>query len=145
MSDVNLNLNYHVPEFSSLPGATTLAVVLYAYGVTSENMADVKYAVQKAFGQENVDIYSPTVPYSDPLDPTGADEIVLRWWLIDEIWSKKPGGYDKVVFIGHSLGGNILRRVFLVGSLNPPDYDNEFKRRDESYERSWINEKDNQV
>jgi pimeloyl-ACP methyl ester carboxylesterase len=136
MSDVNLNLNYHVPEFSSLLGATTLAVVLHAYGVTSEKMADVKHAVQKAFGQENVDIYSPTLPYSDPLDPTGADEIVLRLVAdLDEIWSKKLGGYDKVVFIGHSLGGNMLRRVFLVGSLNPPDYDQEFKRRDELYEK----------
>ena len=136
MSDVNFNLNYHRPEFSSVPGATTLAVVLHTYWKTSENVADVKDAVQKEFGQVNVDIYSPTLPYSDPLDPTGADEIVLRLVAdLDEIWSKKPGGYGKVVFIGHSLGGIILRRVFLVGSLNPPDYDKEFKRRDELYQK----------
>ena len=136
ISDVNLNLNYRVPAFSSVPSATTLAVVLHAYGLTSGNMADVKDAVQKEFGQVNVDIYSPTLPYSDPLDQTGADEIVLRLVAdLDEIWSKKPGGYSKVVFIGHSLGGIILKRVFLVGSFNPPDYDKEFKRRDELYEK----------
>jgi pimeloyl-ACP methyl ester carboxylesterase len=139
MSDVNLDLNYLVPKFSPVPSATTLAVVLHAYGAKSEDMADVKDAVQTAFQEsvkKKVDIYSPTLPYSDPLDPTGADEIVLRLVAdLDEIWSKKPGGYDKVVFIGHSLGGIILRRVFLVGSLNPPDYDKEFKRRDELYEK----------
>jgi len=136
MSDVILNLDYHDPRFASVPSATTLAIVLHAHGSTSENMAHVKDAVQDAVGKENVDIYSPTLPYSDPLDTTGADEIVLRLVAdLDAIWSEKLGGYGKVVFVGHSLGVVISRRVFLVGSLNPPDYDKEFKRRDELYEK----------
>src|SRR5262249_11315643 len=53
----------------------------------------------------------------------------------DEIWRSKPGGYERIVFVGHSLGGILLRRLFLAGSLNPDDYAGEFSARDELSKR----------
>jgi hypothetical protein len=138
MSNNDFKPNYSASEFTPSTQATTLAVVLHAYGSSSEKMAKagVTTAVKEALGQDSVDVYCPTLPYADTLDATGADEIVLALVRrLDEIWSQKPGGYEKVVFIGHSLGGLILRRVFLAGSLNPPDYDNAFKARDDLYDK----------
>jgi hypothetical protein len=103
-----MNLNFNNPKFEPTRATTTLAVMLHAYGATRDNMADVIEAVSDAYeGKGGVDIYAPTIPYSHLLDPTGANQIVVKLVRdLDTIWDDK---YERVIFIGHSLGG-ILER-----------------------------------
>ena len=144
-------MNWFEPDFhAATSGSETLAVVLHGYywprrweeafafvrngfsGPNRERMDELISIVRKEFSTGGVDVYAPTLPYSHPLDSTGANQIVLRLTqALDDIWNTKPGGYKKVVLIGHSMGGIILRRVFLAGSPRPPDYSGEFKSRDD--------------
>lgn len=138
MSAADLNLNYNEPKFELSPGSTTLAVVLHAFRSTSQGMAEVIAAVREEF-KNDVDIFAPTLPYEYWWDSTSADDTVVNLVAdLDEIWDgKKSRGkeYQRVIFIGHSLGGIISRRVFLAGSPNPTDYDGVFAARDDLWEK----------
>jgi pimeloyl-ACP methyl ester carboxylesterase len=113
-------LKYNDPPFASQPGATTLVVMLHAFRWNHDKLVDLIGVVEEALGKDKVDIYAPTLPYSHMLDSTGAGALVVDLvGDLDKIWNEK---YQKVIFVGHSLGGTISRRLFLAGSLNPPDY-----------------------
>lgn len=89
-------------------------------------------AVREEYAAGGVDVYAPEMPYSNLLDTTGANDIVVALKeKLDDIWARKPGGYDRVVLVGHSMGGVLLRRVFLCGSPRPPDYAGEWAARDD--------------
>jgi pimeloyl-ACP methyl ester carboxylesterase len=128
-------LHYDNPAFAYSPNARILIVMLHSFSSGREMLVDLFGAVQEAFG-DNIDIYAPTLPYARRLDSTGAGATVVNLiGDLDAIWDSKSGEkYDKVVFIGHSLGGVLARRVFLAGSLNPPDYSDGFKIRDELWD-----------
>lgn len=106
--------------------------MLHSFSSGSETLADLISVVREELG-DTIDIFAPTLPYGRPLDSTGAGATVVNLvGKLDAIWENKSGDkYAKVIFIGHSLGGVIARRIFLAGSLNPPDYSDGFKIRDE--------------
>lgn len=124
-------MHFNNPKFEPTGAANTLAVMLHAYRSTRANMANAIEAVSEAYEREGgVDIYAPTLPYSHWCDPTGANRIVVKLvGDLDEIWGKHK--YDRVIFIGHSLGGILVRRVFLAGAPNPPDYAGNYVFRDD--------------
>jgi len=116
--------------FESAPGASALVVILHGFRFTRDNVAGL-IAASRDFLVDPIDVYAPTLPYSDWRDPTGANEIIARLCAdLDEIWSR-PHNYRKVILIGHSLGGVLLRRLLLAGSPRPPDYAGEFAYRDD--------------
>lgn len=87
--------------------------------------------VEQEYKAGGVDIYAPVMPYTNILDSTGANALVVALKRkLDEIW-RKPHSYKRVVLVGHSMGGLLLRRVFLCGSPRPPDYAGEFASRDD--------------
>ncbi len=124
-------MHFNNPKFEPTGTAKVLAVMLHAYRSTRDNMANAIDAVSKTYEKEGgVDIYAPTLPYSRWWDPTGANQIVVKLVSdLDDIWKKH--NYDKVIFIGHSLGGILIRRVFLAGAPNPPDYAGNYLVRDD--------------
>jgi alpha-beta hydrolase superfamily lysophospholipase len=123
------------PEFVFSPNAKILVVILHSFSSGRETLADLISVVRKELG-DTVDVFAPTLPYGRPLDSTGAGATVVNLvGELDAIWESKSGDkYAKVIFIGHSLGGVLARRVFLAGSLNPPDYSDGFKIRDELWD-----------
>jgi alpha-beta hydrolase superfamily lysophospholipase len=123
-------MNFEGFEPCKVDKAKALAVLLHGFGRTGAAMEDLKATALEAFG-EGVDAYVPTLPYSNRLDWSGANNIVDSLVAdLDEIW-RRHGPYEKVVFIGHSAGGVLLRRLFLAGSPRPPDYAGEFAFRDD--------------
>lgn len=134
MNSSFLNLNYPDPFFTYAPHAKRLVVILHSISSPHDRLADVKAAARDAYGEDGVDIYAPILPYSQRFDRTGAGATVVNLVAdLDAVWDNKDGKkYEKVVLIGHSLGGILLRRVFLAGSLNPPDYSvGDFHKRDD--------------
>ncbi len=109
--------------------------MLHSFSSGRETLADLIGIVREKLG-DAADIFAPTLPYGRPLDSSGAGATVVNLvGELDAIWEKKNGDkYDKVIFIGHSLGGVLARRIFLAGSLNPPDYSDGFKIRDELWD-----------
>jgi pimeloyl-ACP methyl ester carboxylesterase len=94
-------------------------------------MLDAIDLAKRAFAEKGVDIYAPTLPYSKWSDRTGADGIVkVIARDLDRLWETR-GKYERVVFVGHSMGGVLLRRVFLYGARRSPDFDGEFAHRDD--------------
>lgn len=120
---------YDVLEADSRGHAKTLAVILHGLGRGSEGMADVKAVVRKT-ASDGVDLYAPTLPYSRGLDWRGANTIVRQIVSdLDDICASR--NYERVVFIGHSMGGALLRRVFLTGAPHSPDYSGPYEARDD--------------
>ena len=80
--------------------------------------------VAATFQNETADIYQPTLPYSSQLSSIGAWETVASLAEdLDAIWDAKPRvHYERVVLIGYSLGGLLVRSLFLAGAARPPDY-----------------------
>jgi pimeloyl-ACP methyl ester carboxylesterase len=150
MDATPLNLTFNLPNFVPNPGAKTLVVVLHALGQTSERMGDLIEVVKKYSVGQPVDVYRPTLPYSSFFDSTGAQRIVIGLVNdLDAIWNIRPPGeqYERVIFIGYSLGGLLLRRLFLAGTENPPDYDANFGYRDDfpdgfRHARDWAKKVD---
>ena len=123
---------YDVLDEAPSGSPKTLAVILHGLLGDTLKMADVKTVVREVV-LGSVDLYVPTLPYSRKLDSTGANEIVRQIVSdLDEIsWSRD---YDEVVFIGHSMGGALLRRVFLTGAPHPPDYSGPYEERDDLFD-----------
>ncbi|MGJ0396848.1 MAG: alpha/beta fold hydrolase [Methylocystis sp.] len=129
------NLPCGDPAFVSSPNAEILVVMFHSFSSGRETLADLISAVREALG-DNIDIYAPNLPYGRLLDSTGAGATVVNLvGKLDAIWENKSGAkYHTIIFVGHSLGGVLARRVFLAGSLNPPDYSDGFKIRDELWD-----------
>jgi pimeloyl-ACP methyl ester carboxylesterase len=119
------------PEFNSNGGAKTLAIVLHGYKNTRDSLNELNNIIRETYSKKGgIDIYAPTMPYARPLDSTGANRTVEKLvGDLDDIW--KSGKYQKVIFIGHSMGGVLLRRLFLAGSPNAPDFAGDFLFRDD--------------
>jgi pimeloyl-ACP methyl ester carboxylesterase len=130
-----MDLNYNAFERDQTTDqAKTLAVFLHgsrtAFWRPLNDMKDPIAASREAL-TGGVDVYAPTLPYADPLDRTGALTIVARLAAdLDAIW-KERSHYADVIFVGHSMGGILLRRLFLAGSPRSPDYAGDFEQRDD--------------
>jgi pimeloyl-ACP methyl ester carboxylesterase len=122
-----MNLIFNNPEFIPSDEATTLVVMIHAYLSNPSSLTDLKTFISNINKRNEYDIYTPQLPYANWLDGTGANQIVVDLVHdLDEIWNSRK--YDKVILIGHSLGGILLRRFFLAGSPNPPDYSDDSKK-----------------
>ncbi len=111
----------------------TLAVIVHGLGLSSgqiqlptgatrDSMSDAIDLAKDAFANGGVDIYAPTMPYFKWRDGTGAAAIVqMIADDLDHLWRTR-GGYSRIVFVGHSMGGVLLRRVFLHGASRSPDF-----------------------
>lgn len=134
-----LLLTFDSPRFEfSAPPAEHLVVILHGTGLDSRSLKDLIAEVQ-AWGRTdnvNVDIFAPNLPYYWRLNSDGAGSIVVDLLEdLDRIWTAKRGGYKRIVFVGHSLGGILARQLFLAGSRNPPDFAGPVKgHRDELLE-----------
>jgi hypothetical protein len=122
-------VHYGAHEFDPNAQADTLLIVLHGLRKTAADMCDV-IKTARATLPGGVGVNAPTLPYSKFLDSTGADDIVLDLIEdLDELWRSRP--YEIVIFIGHSLGGGLLRRVFLAGAPHAPDYNGKYVFRDD--------------
>jgi len=126
-----MNLNYGTLDADPAGNASTLAVFLHGFRRTNADMHDPIDAARAAL-TGGVDVYAPTLPYRRWWDWTGANRIVARLVAdLDDIWSNKKHGYQRVIFVGYSMGGVLMRRLFLAGSPRPPDYAGAFAFRDD--------------
>jgi pimeloyl-ACP methyl ester carboxylesterase len=123
-------MHFNNPKFKSTD-AQTIAIILHGYRFVRKDLADVFHVVHDAYDAKGgVDIYAPTLPYNHWWDWSGCNNIVIKLVEdLDEIWRQHK--YNQVIFIGHSLGGILLRRVFLAGSQNSPDYSDDYLFRDD--------------
>ncbi len=128
---MNYIFNFPDPKFTQETSAETLVVMLHAYSSKPDDLDELRDIVCNTYEKNGVHIYSPTLPYSHKLDSTGANPIVVKLAAdLDCIWNSY-NKYKKVIFIGHSLGGILLRRLFLAGAPNPPDYSDGLLVRDD--------------
>jgi pimeloyl-ACP methyl ester carboxylesterase len=124
-------MHFNDSEFNPLGKAKTLVIILHAYGLSRASLEKAIAIIYNAYETKGgADIYAPTLPYTNRLDPTGAINLVVKLVNdIDEIWLTHK--YDRIIFIGHSLGGILARRLFLAAAPNPPDYSDGHQLRDD--------------
>src|ERR1700678_1100567 len=101
----------------------TLAVVLYGWHGSRKKMEDVTAATQDALGPGGgVDVYVPQLSYRYIVSTARATTMVIGLLLdIDRIIAER-GDYDRIVLIGHSMGGVLGRRLFLLAAGIPPEF-----------------------
>ena len=82
-------MNFEGFERCKADKARALAVLLHGLRRTSAAMEDLKATALDVFG-EGVDAYVPTLPYSNRLDWSGANNIVASLVAdLDEIWRRR--------------------------------------------------------
>src|SRR5262249_6076131 len=123
--------------------AQVLAVILHGWSSNREKISDVKDATLEALGpMGGVDVYVPPLAYSRWLSVERATTILIDLLRdIDKIVELHPD-YKRIVLIGHSLGGVLSRRLFLLAAGAPPAIDGqpEFRYEEEFKEvkpRLW--------
>lgn len=127
----------------------TLVVILHGLGLSSgqfrlpagstrDSMADAIGLARIAFESGGADIYAPTMPYFRWRDGTGAAAIVEAIAKdLDHLWRTRAGGYPRIIFVGHSMGGVLLRRVFLHGARRSPDFASDDRDDIPGVAREW--------
>jgi len=122
--------------------STMLAVVLHGYMHTGEAMEGVANVLETI--DPDCDLYVPTMNIG--LFSTDIDTVVADIFLkVDRICSEREreidGGYGRIIFVGHSLGSLISRKIYVCacgpeysGPLEDI-YKNKFSGM--SFPRSW--------
>ena len=91
-----------------------LVVILHAFRGGPDYLASVAQHVHTLF--PDADQYLPQLPCHlfSRADPEEIAKTQLH--AIDQIWEDKEGGYASIIFVGHSIGGLLARRIFLLKS-----------------------------
>jgi pimeloyl-ACP methyl ester carboxylesterase len=99
-----------VPEFEQQPENRQLAVLLHAFTLGRDNLAFVRDALAAA--RPTADIYAPS--YDSRLWSTEDPNVIVQRVreTIDELVAKKD--YDEIIFIGHSLGALLARKLYIA-------------------------------
>lgn len=101
----------------------SLAVLIHAFTLGPESMSHVENSVR--YSKNNVHVIAPKLPLG--MFST-ADANVLAWRVLDEIESQvrfradnKWPEFEEIVFIGHSFGALIARKVYVLACGETPE------------------------
>jgi pimeloyl-ACP methyl ester carboxylesterase len=96
----------------------TLLVVVHGLRGSQDQLKSVIDAAKTALGP--IDVYAPPMPYGRNLF-TRARPFEILGGLLDEIdrrWAKQVArtgeGYRRIILVGHSVGGLVLRKVAVI-------------------------------
>jgi pimeloyl-ACP methyl ester carboxylesterase len=102
-------------------GSDTLVVVIHAFGTDPSKMRDLEALIQRAYGR-SVKIRMPKLSHVTWFSITRATAIVVQTLkAIDEAYNNDER-IKRIVLVGHSFGGLVLRRAFLVAAGNPSNF-----------------------
>ena len=102
-----------------LPPRKTLVVVLHGWGRGPASMKGVRELVAEVYGP-GAHVHAPALPYARRFRSVRAIAVVQNvLGSIDKIVAD-CGPFNRIVFVGHSLGATIARRVHLVASEPEP-------------------------
>jgi pimeloyl-ACP methyl ester carboxylesterase len=103
--------------------ADTLAVVLHGWLGSRDTMSGVTEATKDALGSNGgVDVYVPQLPYRSYFSVARATAMVITLLGdVDRIIEER-GRYNRIIMIGHSMGGVLGRRLFLLAAGIPPGF-----------------------
>ena len=112
-------------------GLLTLVVLLHAYDRNAANLASVENVIRRAW--PNAYIYTPELPVSlfSMVNPNSIVSTLLA--DIDALYveAEKTGApYKNIVFVGHSLGALLARKLYVVacGEICAAPLEPEFKQ-----------------
>jgi pimeloyl-ACP methyl ester carboxylesterase len=99
--------------------SATLVVLLHGYQIGSKSLTDVRKTLQSIEGFKDADVLAPELPFST-FSMADSSEIVLEILrAVDKAWDQrnkinKP--YQRIVFVGHSIGALYARKAYIVAS-----------------------------
>ena len=118
--------------------AKTLVVLLHAYTSNPTKLGAVKRAVDDAI--PNAEVWVPKLP-AGTLSFADPDQIAIDLVKkIDDLWNARKG-YEKIIFVGHSLGGLLARKAYILacGDTEESTFDQNLKSTQPSFAkpREW--------
>lgn len=104
-------------------GSRDLVVLLHAYRVGPDSLDRVRETVAEAY--PDADLFAPKLPTGvwSFRDPNAIVQDLLE--RIDELWEQQSrrrdgGGYERIVLVGHSLGGLLARKLYVCACGRTP-------------------------
>jgi len=126
----------HSARSNSVSGASRLVVLIHAYTLKARSLDAVESTIRKVPGFAGADMVRPDLPMGmfSAANMNALVEHVLH--LIDEAWKKKA--YEELYFVGHSVGGLIARKVYIVsqGETDEAPFEEVFRGQQR---RAWAN------
>lgn len=110
------------PDFERRAASTRLVVLLHAYSNGPASLAPIRAVVAKVC--PDADIWCPNLDTGiwSSRTPNEIAVTVLRG--IDERWNERAAmgrQYERIIFVGHSLGALIARKVYVCASSSNND------------------------
>ena len=99
-------------EFFKHGQSTNLVILLHAYRKSPKGLASIFDETLEHY--PDADIFAPQLPLStaSKADPEEiADQVIKK---IDRICDERDRMYEKVIFIGHSIGGLLARTCYVM-------------------------------
>jgi hypothetical protein len=111
--------NVIVNEKNYDQSAKTLAVVLHGFSKDGQSLNDVSIVMKDYYSEGGINFIQPDLPLNI-LSIASTAEIIFE--LIESIskeWEKKKSSnepYQRIVFVGHSFGALLVRKLFVVAN-----------------------------
>lgn len=94
--------------------ATVLIVMLHGYAEKAASLGSLQNTLDNIVGLQGADYLIPELPTSR-FSTAPPNQIVAELICeIDRLWIKKE--YGKIIFVGHSVGGLIARKIYIAAS-----------------------------
>ncbi|WP_163130463.1 alpha/beta hydrolase [Agarivorans sp. Alg241-V36] len=115
VEDEKLNDSYKV----EIRDKDTLIVLLHAYNLDSKSLDDVRKTIESTDAFKGADFLIPDLPF-DKFSMADSSKVTLDiLQAIDIAWSNRKKinrPYQRIIFVGHSIGALYARKVYVVAS-----------------------------
>lgn len=116
----------------------TLVVLLHAFDRDNKTLDAIKNEIRREGEFEGADILQPNLPLGVFSMATTHEVVAQLLGLIDKAWNQRAlegRPYDSILFVGHSMGALIARKVYVAAKGASPDAEFEQALLDELKQR----------
>ncbi len=104
-------------EITVKENSTVLAVLLHGYTLDGDSLHNVEKTLHQTDGFHQADILKPDMPLSTFSMATSSRITAELLAAIDKAWERRAemgSPYERVVMVGHSIGGLYARKVYVA-------------------------------
>ncbi len=112
------------PIFIQRGSSSDLIVMIHGFSGSPLSYASVCGVIEQVADLENADFFIPAMPFGTFSRTKPANAVASIIAAIDKLWSQsvaRNSPYERIYFIGHSMGGLFVRKAYVCATGTHPD------------------------